>query len=50
MVKQNENLAQNISSLFNTAKAEIARKDKWIGDLRCQVEKEDKRLHGDARR
>lgn len=36
--KENDILTKNISRLFNTAKEEIARKDKWIVRLRKDVE------------
>lgn len=35
--KENDVLTKNISSLFNTAKQEIARKDKWIDQLRREI-------------
>lgn len=35
---ENEQLAKNISCLFNTAKAEIARKEKWIDRLREELQ------------
>ncbi|CAM9675656.1 unnamed protein product [Ectocarpus fasciculatus] len=35
---ENEQLAKNISCLFNTAKAEIARKETWIDRLRQELQ------------
>lgn len=35
---ENEQLAKNISCLFNTAKAEVARKEKWINRLREELQ------------
>ncbi|CAM9950499.1 unnamed protein product [Ascophyllum nodosum] len=46
---ENEQLARNISSLFNTAKAEIARKDKWIEQLRRELREADERRRGKGR-
>ena len=49
--EENEQLAKNISCLFNTAKAEIARKEKWIEQLRRQLQAaEDKIRRDQARR
>lgn len=49
---ENEQLAKNISCLFNTAKAEIARKEKWIDRLREELQAADdkiKQLDGSRR-
>lgn len=35
--KENDVLTRNISCLFNTAREEIARKEKWIKQLREEV-------------
>lgn len=49
--EENEQLAKNISCLFNTAQAEIARKDKWINQLRLELQvAEDKNRRDRARR
>lgn len=50
--EENEQLARNISCLFNTAKAEIARKEKWIGQLREELEAAEGRIRqmGGSRR
>lgn len=47
---ENEQLARNISCLFNTANAEIARKDKWIDQLRRQLQQMEKDRSSDSRR
>jgi hypothetical protein len=43
--EENQTLQHNISSLFNTAKLEIERKDKEISSLRKQAKTYD-RCHG----
>lgn len=42
--EENEQLAKNISCLFNTAKAEIARKEKWIDRLREELQAADAKI------
>eukprot|EP00903_Cladosiphon_okamuranus_P016692 g15389.t1 len=42
--EENEQLAKNISCLFNTAKAEIARKEKWIDRLREELQEADAKI------
>eukprot|EP00752_Nemacystus_decipiens_P001223 g1223.t1 len=42
--EENEQLAKNISCLFNTAKAEIARKEKWIDRLRQELQAADAKI------
>ena len=44
LVRQNATLLKNISSLFRTAQAELARKDRFIGELRQDVEKKDRMI------
>lgn len=41
---ENEQLAKNISCLFNTARAELDRKDKWINKLRQDLEVAQKKI------
>ncbi|CAN0286795.1 unnamed protein product [Pylaiella littoralis] len=41
---ENEQLAKNISCLFETARAEIARKNKWIDELRQKLEAAEGKL------
>lgn len=51
LLEENEQLAKNISCLFNTAQAEITRKDKWINQLRLELQvAEDKVRRERARR
>ncbi|CAM9238181.1 unnamed protein product, partial [Hapterophycus canaliculatus] len=50
--EENEQLAKNISCLFNTARAEITRKNTWIDRLRRQLEVAEGKLKqkGESRR
>lgn len=44
MREENEQLAKNISCLFNTARAEITRKEKWIDQLRQRLQVTETKL------
>ena len=48
--EENEQLAKNISCLFNTAQAEIARKDKWIDQLRLELQVATDKIRRDRTR
>ena len=48
--EENEQLAKNISCLFNTAQAEIARKDKWIDQLRLELQVATDKIRRDRAR
>eukprot|EP00904_Undaria_pinnatifida_P008621 jgi/Undpi1/488/HiC_scaffold_10.g03954.m1 len=48
--EENEQLAKNISCLFNTARAEIARKEKWIDQLRQQLQNAEDKIRRDRAR
>ncbi|CAN0043932.1 unnamed protein product [Laminaria digitata] len=48
--EENEQLAKNISCLFNTAQAEIGRKEKWIDQLRLELQVAEDKIRRDRAR